>query len=364
MNALPRADEQFLLNDLLRDVSRSFYLTLRLLPAAVRNQIGLAYLLARATDTIADTGAVSVEKRLATLQDLRARILENQPPDPKPFLVPELRSHQSTEGERILLERIGDALKLLRQFDPGDRQLIQRVLDTITSGQELDLIRFGHASAQNIGALQSTEELDDYTYRVAGCVGEFWTRICLRHLSPPPAVSESELIREGIQFGQGLQLVNILRDLPSDLRMGRCYLPEDGLRSLSLEPADLLDPANAEKLRPLYHSLVTKAEANLADAWSYVLDLPRSWIRLRLACAWPVLIGVKTLNKLRAANVLYPDTRIKVSRRELQQIIRSSILLYPFNSAWRKLPARIIRPLPNSVAPGQSKIAAVGTDIA
>ena len=35
------------LNELLKQTSRSFYLTLRVLPAAVRPQIGLAYLLAR-----------------------------------------------------------------------------------------------------------------------------------------------------------------------------------------------------------------------------------------------------------------------------------------------------------------------------
>ena len=50
---------------LLQSVSRSFYLTLRILPAAVRPQIGLAYLLARTTDTIADTELVSLEQRLA-----------------------------------------------------------------------------------------------------------------------------------------------------------------------------------------------------------------------------------------------------------------------------------------------------------
>ena len=68
MSASTTVDSQFLLQDLLRDVSRSFYLTLKLLPGSIREQIGLAYLLARATDTIADTGAVSVEERLAALQ--------------------------------------------------------------------------------------------------------------------------------------------------------------------------------------------------------------------------------------------------------------------------------------------------------
>ena len=63
------------LNDLLKATSRSFYLTLRVLPAAVRPQIGLAYLLARTTDTIADTEILPVEQRLDALQKLRERIL-------------------------------------------------------------------------------------------------------------------------------------------------------------------------------------------------------------------------------------------------------------------------------------------------
>ena len=334
------ADSHFLLEDLLRDVSRSFYLTLRLLPGSVRQQIGLAYLLARATDTIADTGAVPVEQRLETLRQLRARILGQET---APLRLPEIRSQQSSEPERVLLERINDALELLRRTDPADRQLIQRVLETITSGQELDLRRFGNVPPGQIIALDSHTQLDDYTYRVAGCVGEFWTQISLRHLTPKPKISTDELLTKGVRFGQGLQLVNILRDIPSDLRMGRCYLPASGLAEAGLQPADLLDPSNEQKLRPLYDRLISQAAANLDAAWSYVLDLPRSWVRLRVACALPVLIGVKTLNKLRTANVLNPDTRIKVSRQDVKRIMRASILFYPVNSVWKNLPARVGR---------------------
>ena len=64
------------LNELLRATSRSFYLTLRVLPGAIRPQIGLAYLLARTTDTIADTEILPVESRLDALQKLRERLLE------------------------------------------------------------------------------------------------------------------------------------------------------------------------------------------------------------------------------------------------------------------------------------------------
>lgn len=340
MSGSSPADAQLLLTDLLRDVSRSFYLTLRILPGAIRKQIGLAYLLARATDTIADTGAIAVQQRLEALEQLRSRILGE---DSRPLPMPELRAQQSSPAERVLLERIDEALGLLRGTERADRQSIQRVLETITSGQELDLRRFREASAEHIVALQTDAELDDYTYRVAGCVGEFWTRICFRHLKAPAGLSEEGLIEKGARFGKGLQLVNILRDLPADLRLGRCYLPEAELSMVGLIPADLLEPANEQRLRPLYQKLLGRAEEHLSTAWSYVLDLPRSWVRVRVACALPVLIGVKTLNKLRGANVLNPDIRIKVSRQDVQQIMRASILFYPVNSVWKNLPARVIR---------------------
>src|SRR2546430_6070323 len=96
-----------LLTDLLRQVSRSFYLTLRVLPAAIRPQISLAYLLARTTDTIADTQLVPPAERLQALQALRERILGNSsaPPD-----LVELASHQNSPAEWSLLQRVEESL--------------------------------------------------------------------------------------------------------------------------------------------------------------------------------------------------------------------------------------------------------------
>src|SRR6266568_9318569 len=166
------------LGDLLQATSRSFYLTLRVLPACVRPQIGLAYLLARTTDTIADTEILPLDQRLAALQALRERILGL---NSTPLNFGEFAKQQSSAAETLLLERVEDSLSALQSFSAADQQLIRDVLTTITSGQELDLRRFAQASIQQIVALETDIELDDYTYRVAGCVGEFWTKICRKH---------------------------------------------------------------------------------------------------------------------------------------------------------------------------------------
>lgn len=327
-------DSAQLLTDLLRQVSRSFYTTLRILPRSVRPQIGLAYLLARATDTIADTGLVSVDQRLHALQELQERILGRHQPhlDFGPLV-----SHQGSPAERVLLQRIEEALSLLTQFDAKDQADIRKVLETITSGQELDLQRFGHATVDNIAILGTDPDLEDYTFRVAGCVGEFWTHLCRRHVFPKASLDDARLLADGVRLGKGLQLVNILRDIPADLRQGRCYLPADQLKAAGLQPADLLKTETEPRFRSLYHSYLDRAQAHLNSGWDYVEALPRTCIRVRLACAWPVLIGVRTLALLRTGNVLDAGHRIKVSRAEVRGLLLRSLVLYPFPRAWSQL---------------------------
>jgi farnesyl-diphosphate farnesyltransferase len=326
--------------ELLQATSRSFYLTLRVLPAAVRPQIGLTYLLARTTDTIADTEILPVEQRLAALQKLRERILGQSS---APLNFSDLARQQGLPAEKTLLEKTEDSLGLLQTLTAEDLKLVREVLVTITSGQELDLRRFeslgsteSRPTRQKIIALRTDEELDDYTYRVAGCVGEFWTKMCRAHLFPQAKIDDAQLLADGIRFGKGLQLVNVLRDLPVDLQKGRCYLPATKLTEAGLMPADLLQPANATKFRPIYNSYLDFAESHLAAGWNYTNTIPWTHIRVRLACAWPILIGAKTIERLRAGNVLDPQQRIKVSRPEVKKIMMRSIISYAWQPRWRR----------------------------
>ena len=333
------------LEPLLKATSRSFYLTLRVLPGAIRPQIGLAYLLARTTDTVADTEILPVEQRLAALEKLRERILGQ---NSTALNFGEFAQQQGSPAEKLLLEKIEDSLAALKNFPEADQKLIRAVLTTITSGQELDLRRFASSSAEKIVALETAAELDDYTYRVAGCVGEFWTKMCRAHLFPRARLDEKQFIADGIRFGKGLQLVNILRDLPADLRNGRCYLPTEKLEPAHLLPETLLSPANAAKFLPLFQRYLDTAEAHLAAGWRYTNTLPFGEFRVRLACAWPVLIGVQTIGRLRAATVTELSQRVKISRSEVRSIIFRSLLASPLPFAWRKL----YLPAAKAVAPG------------
>jgi farnesyl-diphosphate farnesyltransferase len=83
--------------------------------------------------------------------------------------------------------------------------------------------------------------------------------------------------------------------------------------------------------------MLDRAEAHLGAGWRYTTSLPRGSIRVRLACAWPILIGHKTLGLLRKGNVLEPGNRVKIRRSELRALLIRSVLYYPFSRAWNGL---------------------------
>ena len=319
---------------LLKQTSRTFHKTLGILPSSVRFQISLAYLLARTTDTIADTEIISLEDRLQALRKFRGQILGTEA---SPLEFGELARYQSSPAERALLENSEATLSALRELISTDLRLVRKVLETITSGQELDLNRFHGASENNIVALQDDAELDDYTYRVAGCVGEFWTEICRTHLFPDSRLDDTKFLADAVRFGKGLQLVNILRDLPADLRKGRCYLPQEKLLEAGLQPPDLLQPANEKRFRPLYNRYLDLAESHLAAGWDYTNAIPRGQMRIRLACAWPILIGLETIKRLRVENVLNPQHRVKITRPEVRRLMVRSVLCHFSPRAWERL---------------------------
>ena len=127
----------------------------------------------------------------------------------------------------------------------GDRAEVRAVLATLTSGMILDLTRFPGEDGAGLAALETLEELDHYTYLVAGCVGPFWTSLHVAHRPRLGRWDVREMGALGVRFGKALQLTNVLRDVPADLRHGRCYLPARELGALGLAPADLLDASGA-----------------------------------------------------------------------------------------------------------------------
>ncbi|WP_258403328.1 squalene/phytoene synthase family protein, partial [Burkholderia multivorans] len=136
---------------------------------------------------------------------------------------------QTDSHEHVLLGSMQPMLALLRAQPDADRTSIRKVVATLTSGMEFDLRTFPDEQSGQLAVLPTRDVLDRYTYLVAGCVGEFWTDMTAMHTRAARGWDVPAMRERGIRFGKALQMTNILRDCAKDLRIGRCYLPEDVL---------------------------------------------------------------------------------------------------------------------------------------
>ena len=316
---------------ILKQVSRSFYLSIQLLPKKLRDPVALGYLLARGSDTIADATDLPVELRAEKLRLLARGIQGEALGDAIVDLGASIARLQTNKAERALIESLQACLNWLEQSDVQDREEVRAVIEQINRGQLLDLERF--QNPKQLFALDSSAELDEYTYLVAGSAGEFWTRLCFRHLPKFTAQSQEEMLALGKRYGMGLQLINILRDGGSDLRSGRCYFPKDELAAAAMEPSQIL--REPERFHPIYRRWREKAERRIEDGIKYANAIRNR--RVRTATVLPALIGARTLALLRNAGATALHRHIKVPRKEVRSIVASVVFGFGARSRIKSL---------------------------
>ena len=311
---------------LLQGVSRSFGLSIRLLPATLREPVGLAYLLARATDTIADTPGQSSVRRLGMLDSLVHAIEASENPPQLTMALRDFARGVPDPHEQALLERGQDCLDALRRLPRADQAVIRQVLSAIVAGQRWDLRMLDDPQR----GVQTRDEVDHYTWQVAGSVGEFWTRMCELHLRHWHNGTNAELLQWGANYGKGLQRLNMLRDAHHDLHAGRCYFPAEELQALGLDREHLCSAVRAgdrltlQRMAPLLQAWQRNTQALLHDGLRYSLALRGR--RLRLASALPCLIGIRTLTLLREAGTQSLLSHVKLPRREVRRLLLRLVL--------------------------------------
>ena len=280
------------MDTLLKSVSRTFYLSISLLPKKMRAGVAVAYLLARATDSIADATRIPHAERIATLHAMGQYIVGETEGQSISMAICEAAD---TPAEGALLTRFGEILEALDALPPEQATLVHEVLASILQGQLWDLSFFEEQTR-----VLSDEQTRLYTYRVAGCVGRFWTRLGRVTLGDHFCAAEEaeELEEAAIRYGCGLQLINILRDREEDARTrGREYLCSDA------------------------RVWMDRAERAMQDGLDYARRLRGR--RVRVASMLPALLGIKTLAKLRRAK---PGKRVKISRAAVYSSLLRAIL--------------------------------------
>lgn len=314
------------LNNILKGVSRSFYLSLVLLPKKARGPMGLAFLACKTADTIADTTLIPKQERLKLLDAYREMFATNGTNVSKEIVTSMVSVEKGNKNEVQLIQSLPRLMEALKSFDVNVWRLIQELVLEVTQGMQMDLQYFPGERVQELKAFDNEGQLERYIYLVAGCVGRFWTKMMRIHFSFAKNFC-NEVENLGEELGKGLQLVNILRDLPQDLQKGRCYIPQDLLRHERLIPLDLLDSKNGSKTKPLLDGLIQKAKKYLQVSDTYCGYFPWYAIRLKAVVRLPARLGLKTLALLENANDwLKPQSHYKVSRGEVYKTLLKAFL--------------------------------------
>lgn len=282
------------LENLLKQTSRAFYLSLSILPIYSRYPLSLAYLLARTADTVADSEADDSVERIAVLRMLQDALTEL----PKALPQELERFHPVHPGEYSLLKNVREIYREIHTCEPDQRASITEVVKTLIEGMIWDQELFTNG---DVSHGLNDDQLDKYTYLVAGCVGPFWSTMCAGG-NPHLSVFSSDRAQVvSVEFGKSLQWVNILRDIPKDQIEGRYYLP----------PMD--SPEFSERL----HTCAQRALVAFGHAVEYPGYFPVSFFRDRLAVIMPLVLGLRTLEKLFRAGGPRPHQRITVTRFEV-----------------------------------------------
>lgn len=223
---------------LLLRTSRTFALCIPLLAEPLRTEVGIAYLLFRVADTLEDAELWSRESRIAALSAFAGLLRSPSLDEARRLASAWVRERPCAhEGYLELLGETPALFAELERFESAPREAIVRHALRTTEGMADFVSEGGEDGGLRLSTL---EELRRYCHVVAGIVGELLTEL---FIDATPALSRVSvaLWKNAVRFGEGLQLVNILKDADADAREGRVYLPPGVERRaiLAMARADL-----------------------------------------------------------------------------------------------------------------------------
>lgn len=296
---------------LLVQTSRTFGISIPLLDEPHRRHLTLAYLLFRVADTLEDAEGIPRNERLAALSALRAAVSGHEP-DRRVACDAWTSWPLSHAGYEELLAQFPALMAAIDSLDGATRAAIvhhaQRTIDGMS--------RFvDRCDGNGVLHLESLDDLRQYCYVVAGIVGELITDLLVvQRGSGPP---QPELWKQAATFGEGLQLVNILRDAADDAQQGRIFLPKK-------VPVDAVFELAREDLKVAEEYVAFLRQLNLGCGIVPFAEFPLRLAEKTLDCVQLHGAGAKLARSEVAELLLNVDNRLH-SRAELPSSLRTSL---------------------------------------
>lgn len=315
-------------------MSRTFALSIRLLPGELGAAVRDAYLLCRIADTIEDAPNLDATEKARCL-DLLAACFD----DPAaPAALVACTRELAGDAAHVRLVRNADLVfEAFAERAEASRRHVREWVREMIAGMR----KFTLAYPNGI-RIQSLEEYKEYCYYVAGTVGYLLTDLWFAH-SPTIGERRYAQLRERCRdFAEALQTVNILKDVAVDAeRENAIYVPHELLVEHGSTHAELLSAERATETHTALRTLVQLAWRDLDQATAYLLTIPRRAVAIRLFCALPLLFAYATLRDLtRTPDAIARRHTVKISRAEVRSLTILSFAAVGSNRALKWLVGR------------------------
>lgn len=311
---------------LVKQLSRTFALTIPELPPGLQEPISVAYLLCRAVDTIEDSRLADPTAKASHLKNFLAAVDDQTLVRHVSERLAVEMSGRVTPEELNLIENLPALFAALKEFPDRQQAAVRDCLRKMASGMS--------AYVDRPNGLADMRELDHYCYVVAGVVGEMLTELFCDHC-PETDNHRGDLRRLASSFGQGLQMTNILKDIWDDHRRGQCWLPRDQFQAVGLDLRNLERSASSPNFRPVILELVATALDHLDNAVEYTMLVPRRQAGIRRFCILAIGMAYATLNRVVRVPRFSSDYRVKIGRTTVRGLMLASPVLCRSNALTR-----------------------------
>jgi farnesyl-diphosphate farnesyltransferase len=323
-------------------VSRTFAINIKVLKDHSYRSLLLAYLLCRIADTIEDDSCFSASFKTQKLYEYS----ELFPPLPgyknriESFLK-DIAFKQKTDSSDLLM----NTARVFNEFVKLPDSMIS-VISAHVKEMAVGMAGFQKkASREGIIFLEDQEELDRYCYFVAGTVGLMITSIFSENSRRITPRIKKKLRKRSVAFGLGLQITNIAKDFYGDRERGWSYVPRSFFIEEGIDPIHDSFHDKQKEFINAHKRLINLALKYLDEALLYTLDIPRTLIRFRLFCLWPLFMAVESLARLSCEQNLFKGQVVKISRNDVKRIVRNTslavmsngILKYMYYNTRRKI---------------------------
>ncbi len=319
----------------LQHVSRSFALTIPLLPPPLADWVGHAYLLCRIVDTLEDDSALKPDHKCQLIHQFLQFLASDDDASTWAHALTSQLHTATRPAELSLLADIPAVLARYRSYPDDVRNILLRGVRIMGAGM---------VAQQHQLTNPDQLALDRYCYAVAGVVGELLTDLFCVYV-PALRPLRTQLLELSVSFGEGLQLTNILKDLREDASRGVCWLPLSSLTQQGLTVENLSSATPEQQSAVLYQQLAL-AHGHLQHALQFSLLLPRREQGMRQFCLIAIAMAFATLQRIHVQPDFRAASEVKITRRQVRHIVLACRLLGYSNTLLRRYFSRWQTQLP------------------